>query len=29
MNRHYYISDNLDDLEKLESELEAGGIATE
>lgn len=29
MNRHYYISDNLNDLEQLESELEAGGIATE
>lgn len=29
MNRHYYISDNLDDLEKIESELEASGIHTE
>lgn len=29
MNRHYYISDDLDELEQLESELEAGGIATE
>ena len=29
MNRHYYISDNLDELEKIESELEAGGINTE
>jgi len=29
MNRHYYISDNLDDLEKLEHELEANGINTE
>jgi hypothetical protein len=29
MHRHYYISDNLDDLEQLESELEAGGITTE
>lgn len=29
MNRHYYISDNLDDLERLEGELEAGGIASE
>ncbi|HEX5843950.1 MAG TPA: magnesium transporter [Pseudomonas sp.] len=29
MNRHYYISDNLDDLERLESELEASGISTE
>jgi len=29
MNRHYYISDNLDELEKLESELEASGISTE
>ena len=23
MNRHYYISDNLDDLEAVENELEA------
>lgn len=29
MNRHYYISDNLDDLETLENELEASGISTE
>ncbi|MDX5373133.1 MAG: magnesium transporter [Pseudomonadaceae bacterium] len=29
MNRHYYISDDLDELERLESELEASGIATE
>lgn len=29
MNRHYYISDNLDDLEALETELEANGINTE
>ena len=29
MNRHYYISDNLDDLEEIERQLEAGGIATE
>ncbi|MFC5695270.1 magnesium transporter [Pseudomonas sp. GCM10022186] len=26
MQRHYYISDNLNDLEKVESELEAQGI---
>jgi hypothetical protein len=29
MNRHYYISDNLDDLESVEQELEAKGISTE
>ncbi|MBC9249952.1 NAD/FAD-utilizing enzyme apparently involved in cell division [Pseudomonas alcaligenes] len=29
MNRHFYISDNLDELEQLESELEASGISTE
>lgn len=29
MNRHYFISDDLDDLERLEGELEADGIATE
>ncbi|SDZ68283.1 hypothetical protein [Pseudomonas sp. NFIX28] len=29
MNRHYYISDNLDELETVESELEASGISTE
>lgn len=29
MNRHYYVSDNLDDLEAVESELEASGINTE
>ena len=29
MNRHYYISDNLDELETLENELEASGISTE
>ena len=29
MNRHYYISDNLNDLEKVETELEASGIDTE
>lgn len=29
MNRHYYISDNLDELESIESELEARGINTE
>ncbi|MDA7086588.1 magnesium transporter [Pseudomonas sp. SA3-5] len=29
MNRHYYTSDNLDDLETVEQELEAKGISTE
>jgi hypothetical protein len=29
MKRHYYISDDLDELEVLEHELEADGIATE
>ncbi len=29
MNRHYYVSDDLDDLEQVEQELEAGGIDTE
>ncbi|MBF7731245.1 magnesium transporter [Pseudomonas sp. N040] len=29
MNRHYYISDNLDELEQVEEELEASGIHTE
>nr|WP_067288233.1 NAD/FAD-utilizing enzyme apparently involved in cell division [Marinobacterium profundum] len=29
MNRHYYISDNLDELESVEHELEAKGISTE
>jgi hypothetical protein len=29
MNRHYYISDDLDDLETVETELEANGISTE
>ncbi|UTW08539.1 magnesium transporter [Pseudomonas benzenivorans] len=29
MNRHYYISEDLDDLETVESELEANGISTE
>jgi hypothetical protein len=29
MNRHYYISDNLDDLEAVENELEASGINSE
>jgi hypothetical protein len=29
MNRHYYVSDNLDDLEQLEMELEASGISRE
>lgn len=29
MNRHYYISDNLDELESVEKELEASGISTE
>ena len=29
MNRHFYISDNLDDLESLEHDLEASGISTE
>jgi len=29
MNRHFYISDNLDDLETVESELETSGISTE
>ena len=29
MNRHYYITDNLDDIEALEMELEANGITTE
>ena len=28
MKRHYYISDNLDDLELLEKELEENGIST-
>ena len=27
MKRFYYISDNLDDLERIEHQLEAGGIA--
>lgn len=26
MHRHYFISDDLDDLERIENELEAGGI---
>lgn len=29
MNRHFYISDSLDELEALEGELEARGIGTE
>ncbi|MGE7957143.1 magnesium transporter [Pseudomonas sp. NPDC089530] len=29
MNRHFYISDNLDELETVETELEASGISTE
>ncbi len=29
MNRHYYISNDLDDLENIENELEASGINTE
>lgn len=29
MNRHYYVSDDLDDLERVEQELEASGIDTE
>ncbi|MBU3056788.1 NAD/FAD-utilizing enzyme apparently involved in cell division [Pseudomonas indica] len=29
MNRHYYISDDLDELEQVEQELEASGISTE
>ncbi|MNM80182.1 hypothetical protein D3C81_921460 [compost metagenome] len=29
MNRHYYISNSLDDLEVVENELEASGINTE
>ena len=29
MQRHYYISDNLDELERVEQELEAQGISTE
>lgn len=28
MQRHYYISENLDDLESIEQELEGNGIAT-
>jgi hypothetical protein len=28
MNRHYYISNNLDDLEKIENELQQNGIDT-
>jgi hypothetical protein len=28
MKRHYFISDDIDDLERLETELELGGIAT-
>jgi len=27
MKRFYYISDDLDDLERIEHDLEAGGIA--
>lgn len=29
MHRHYFISDDLDDLEQIEGELEAGGIDSE
>ncbi len=29
MNRHYYVSDDLDDLEALEQELEASGVTSE
>jgi hypothetical protein len=28
MERHYYLSDDLDDLEAVENELEAAGIST-
>ena len=28
MNRHFYISDDLDDLELVEEELESNGIST-
>ena len=28
MNRHFYISDDLDDLERVEEELEDNGIST-
>lgn len=28
MKRHYFVSDNLDDLESVESELEAAGVTT-
>lgn len=28
MKRHYFVSDNLDDLETVESELEAAGVST-
>ena len=28
MRRHYFISDNLDDLEVFEEQLEAAGIST-
>jgi len=29
MNRYYYVCDDLDDLEKLETELESSGVGTE
>ncbi|MCJ1882884.1 hypothetical protein [Pseudomonas nitroreducens] len=29
MNRHYYLSDNLDDLERVENELQESGIGRE
>ncbi|RFQ09501.1 magnesium transporter, partial [Pseudomonas sp. ATCC 13867] len=29
MNRHYYISDNLDDLDEVEHELQESGISME
>ncbi|MDX1735631.1 MAG: NAD/FAD-utilizing enzyme, partial [Halioglobus sp.] len=28
MKRHYYISDDLDDLEVIENQLEAAGVST-
>ena len=28
MRRHYYISDDLDDLKSIETELESNGITT-
>ena len=29
MKRHYFISDNLDDLARVEGELETAGVTTE